>query len=251
MADLPIIRVAPNPEIKMHEVGDGQQFAIVDNFLADPHALIANVAGYAGEFVSKPTAHASRGQAMSEHQLGDLRRFIGRRLSKLFPFYRADLILKAFLSNISLRPQELSAYHRVCHTDPQMSPGHQTFAGITYLFAEPELGGTAFYRWRAQDIAVRAYQLAAQDNDAALRYLAEHSAAFRKAPEYMTSSNEIAELLTAVPAKFNRMIFYSGGIPHSAHITRPELLSSDPTKGRLTLNFFAAVRPRDVPGVNP
>jgi len=60
----------------------------------------------------------------------------------------------------------------------------------------------------------------------------------------MTESTEIAERLDVVAAKFNRLIFYSGEIPHSAQISSPELLSSDPGKGRLTLNCFASVRPK-------
>ena len=60
----------------------------------------------------------------------------------------------------------------------------------------------------------------------------------------MAVSNEIAELLFEVPAQFNRFVFYSGDLPHSAHIPRPELLSTDFAEGRLTLNCFASVRPR-------
>jgi len=245
MADLPTIRTTPNPDIKLQDVGDGQQFAIVDNFLDDPHSLVSNTAGYAGEFVTQRRGHPSRGRDMSERELQDLRRFIRSRLSRLFPFLRAGVLLKAFLSNVSLKPDELSAFHRMCHIDPRMSPQHHTYAGVVYLFTNPELGGTGFYRWKAKDVAVRTYELALQDHDAALRYLEEHSPTFRKPPEYMTNSNDIAELLTAVPAKFNRLVFYNGEIPHSGHITRPELLSSDPAEGRLTLNFFAGVKPKD------
>ena len=55
----------------------------------------------------------------------------------------------------------------------------------------------------------------------------------------MTRSNDIAELLTVVPARFNRLVFYDGEAPHSGHITHPDLLSDDLSKGRLTFNFFA------------
>ena len=60
----------------------------------------------------------------------------------------------------------------------------------------------------------------------------------------MTGSNDIAELLTVVPARFNRLIFYDGEAPHSGHIANPDMLSDDVSKGRLTLNFFANVHPR-------
>jgi len=243
MAELPIIRIAPNRDVEFQDIGNGQKLAIVDNFLLNPHSLISNVAAYAGEFVSQPLGHPSRGRAIGESQLGDLRRFIRSRLSKAFPFMRAGMILKAFLSNVSLKPEELSAYHRMCHIDPRMMPDHHTYAGVIYLFTNPDLGGTGFYDWKAKEIAIRTYELAAKDHKAALKYLEENSETFRNPPEYMTSSNEIAELLTSVPAKFNRLVFYNGANPHSAHITHPELLSIDPSIGRLTLNFMVAVKP--------
>lgn len=59
----------------------------------------------------------------------------------------------------------------------------------------------------------------------------------------MTDSTEIAERIADIPARYNRLIFYSGDIPHSAQISSPELLTSDVGKGRLTLNCFASVRP--------
>jgi len=245
MAELPIIRIAPNPDIRMQQTGDGQTFAIVDNFLEDPKALVSNVGLYAGDFVTAPMGHPSRGRDIGEKATQEIHSFFRAKLSKLFPFHRTGIRLKAFMSNVSLQPEELSAFHRMCHVDPRTSPDHCTFAGMLYLFENPELGGTAFYRWKARDIAIRAYELGSQKGDAAaFRYLEEHSEVYRKPPEYMTSSNDIAELLEVVPAKFNRAVFYDGEMPHSGHIMRPELLSSDPTKGRLALNIFASVRPK-------
>jgi len=40
------------------------------------------------------------------------------------------------------------------------------------------------------------------------------------------------------------MVFYSGEIPHSAHITSPNLLTTDFRRGRLTLNSFISVVPK-------
>lgn len=244
MTEQALIRVARDPEIELHDTGDGQRYAIVDNFLDDPQAVIRNVDAYAGKFVSEPVGHPSRGKDIGLVALEDIQRFVRSKMSRHFPFHRGGIQLKAFLSNVSLRPEELSVFHRMCHIDPRPRPDHRTFAGVIYLFEDPELGGTAFYRWQAKDVAVEAYRLAKQDPDAALRYLKEHSEVYRRPPEYMTTSNEIAELVSAVPAKFNRLVFYDGEIPHSGHITRPELLSPDPAKGRLTLNMFLSVKPR-------
>ena len=83
-----------------------------------------------------------------------------------------------------------------------------------------------------------------EDPDAGLDILRERFQMFRDPPCYMTGSNEAADLLEKVPAKFNRLIFYSGDLPHSAYISRPELLSTDPSTGRLTLNLFASAWPK-------
>jgi hypothetical protein len=77
-----------------------------------------------------------------------------------------------------------------------------------------------------------------------LAFLQQHFEMYRQEPRYMAGSNEVAELLLEVPARFNRFVFYSGDLPHSAHIPRPELLSADFALGRLTLNCFASVRPK-------
>jgi hypothetical protein len=43
---------------------------------------------------------------------------------------------------------------------------------------------------------------------------------------------------------FNRLVFYEGASPHTGHISHPELLSDDLSKGRLTLNFFSTAHAR-------
>jgi hypothetical protein len=82
------------------------------------------------------------------------------------------------------------------------------------------------------------------DPSAGLDILRERFEMFREPACYMTESNEAAELLDKVPAKFNRLVFYSGELPHSAWIEHPDLLSNDPRQGRLTLNCFVSAVPK-------
>jgi hypothetical protein len=42
----------------------------------------------------------------------------------------------------------------------------------------------------------------------------------------------------AVPAKWNRLIFYDGDVFHTSDIREAGKLSDDPDSGRLTLNGF-------------
>ena len=147
------------------------------------------------------------------------------------------------MSMVTLKPDELSNMQRLCHFDPNPSPDRTIYAALVYLFENENLGGTGFYRWREFDRVQEAIAIDAADHDKGLTYLQENFSTFRSPAQYMTGSNEIAELLCTIPARFNRLIFYSGSVPHSGAITAPELLSRDFRKGRLTLNCFASVLP--------
>jgi hypothetical protein len=70
---------------------------------------------------------------------------------------------------------------------------------------------------------------------------AEFSARHGLQPGYMTASNQWFEKIASVPARWNRLIFYSGMVFHSGDIA-PERLCDDPRTGRLTLNGFFTCR---------
>ena len=149
-----------------------------------------------------------------------------------------------FLSMATLQPEELSNLQRLCHSDPRGRADRRNFAGLIYLFENEDLGGTGFYRWKEVELIKQATALEIEDPQRALAFLQEHFPTYNKPACYMSGSNEIAELLFEVPARFNRFVFYSGDVPHSAKITLPEQLTGDFRTGRLTLNCFASVRPR-------
>jgi len=134
---------------------------------------------------------------------------------------------------------------RLCHIDPAPAPGRKPYAALLYLFGNEKLGGTSFFRYRENYALLKeAEDIGVNDPDEAMRFLRKNFETFRKPACYMTDSNEIAERLCTIPARFNRMIFYSGEVPHSAAIAAPELLSHDVRQGRLTLNMFADVVPK-------
>ena len=139
---------------------------------------------------------------------------------------------------------ELSNLQRICHTDPTTSPARRNYAALVYLFDNEDLGGTSFYRWRDENLLRKATAIELEDADKGLAFLQENYPFYSEPACYMTESNEIAERLCVIPARFNRMVFYSGDVPHSGAITAPELLSKDFRDGRLTLNVFADVLPR-------
>jgi hypothetical protein len=176
--------------------------------------------------------------------MAPLNRFIQTQMSRLFCFCRGDIEFHAQLSITTLQPAGFSWIQRLCHTDPKLADGRHNYAALLYLFDKPALGGTGFFRWKNPEFWAEMSARQRDDPAAGLTELQKRFTMFREPPCYMTQSNDAAELLDTVPARFNRLVFYSGDLPHSAAIDHPELLSPDPAKGRLTLNCFASVVPR-------
>ena len=240
----PTIKLNPAATIRIHSIGGAGQCVIVDDFLENPHEWVDYAAASAEQFAVPPKSYPGHVLPVKPKSAREVERFIKSSMSRNFEFLRGGLGLTTLLSMTTLRPDELSNLQRLCHSDPKTSPKRQNFAALIYLFEDEELGGTGFYRWKERDLIVEATALEQQDPDKALEFLKDHFPTYGKAPCYLTETNEIAELIDVVPARFNRWVFYSGNIPHSAYIAKPELLSKDYRKGRLTLNFFASVVPR-------
>lgn len=237
------IEVNPDLDIRQEQITERHSYVVVDDFLKDPEEVVAFACSHAGDFSIPPRSYPGMVLELDEEQMTDVYLFIRSRMSKLFSFMRGGMRLSTLLSMATLQPGELSNLQRLCHTDPRSRVDRENFAALLYLFKNEELGGTAFYQWKEQELLQQATAIELEDPDAASAFLKEHFPTYSKLACYMTESTEIAELVEMIPARFNRLIFYSGDLPHSAYITSPELLSKDFAKGRLTLNCFASVRP--------
>lgn len=238
------LKIKPNLEIQLVRVAEDVTCAVIDDFLLNPGEAVDFAAEHFDDFERQQRAYPGLVLPAPEQPLADINRFIQRELSRLFPFCRGDIRFQAQFSLTTLQPEEFSWIQRLPHTDPRLQAGRVNFAALLYLFENPELGGTGFYRWK--DPAYWEQMTAAQreDPEAGLDELRERFELFRQPPRYVTESNEAVELLDHAPARFNRLVFYSGEVPHSAHITRPDLLVPDPRTGRLTLNWFVDAVPR-------
>jgi hypothetical protein len=233
----------PQATIDVRRIDDDNICVVVDDFLVNPESVVEYAALYADRFEIPPRSYPGLVAEIRSSFTNDINRFVKLSMSKHFPFLRGGIDAYSLLSMTTLQPEELSNLQRLCHSDPRTRPGRANYAGLLYLFKDESLGGTGFYRWRDRPTMEQATALELQDPDAALAFLQEHYPSYRAPPCYITESNEIAELIDVVPAKFNRWVFYSGDLPHSAYITAPEKLSTDFRIGRLTLNCFASVVP--------
>jgi len=228
------------------EVISGQQYCvIVDDFLEKPHELVELAASRSDEFSNANSFYPGVYIDVDDDAMTDIYRFIRFQMTRQFPFLRGNLKFSTYLSMVTCRPDDLSPPQRICHTDPAPDPGRTPYAALIYLFDNEALGGTSFFEYRKKfELLKEVEAIERYDPDKATKILLENFPTFRKKASYMTESNEIAELLCTIPARFNRMIFYSGQIPHNAAIRAPELLTNDCRKGRLTLNVFADVLPK-------
>ena len=241
---LPDLTLNANAVVDTRAIGDSDFCVIIDDFLENPESVVNYAVANAANFEMPPMSYPGKVLDLPPTVTDGLRLSIKKQMARRFSFMRGGISTANMLSMTTLRPEQLSNLQRVCHTDPRTRLDRANFAGLLYLFKDESLGGTGFYRWRDRKLMEEATALELRDPDKALEFLKEHCSAFNQPPCYITGSNELAELIDVVPARFNRWIFYSGDIPHSAHIMAAEKLTDDFTSGRLTLNCFASVIPR-------
>lgn len=222
----------PRPRMTSVPITDGQQCLVFDDVLLDPDALVRQVVRqgftrgahypYPGPILIAPTWLA---ELVTTHFTGHARTRLGGR--------RAQSGSVRF-SLVTTPEQELDPIQWQCHRDRlAVEPGKVLFAAsVLYLFRDPSLGGTSFYRPRLPRAETE--QMVA---DMAVMDADSFSARWGVERGYMRGSNRNFEQVASVPAAWNRMICYDGSLFHSADVD-PTRLSADPLTGRLTLNGF-------------
>lgn len=231
----------PNPRIQSLPITPRHACLVVDDVLLDPASWRAFAVQHADRFVE--TGH----NAFPGPELR-LPTFLVQPLAAFFDRHlrpplgaRRTVRMHARMSMVARAPQSLAPTQRIPHVDRlAIEPGQRAFASVLYLFDDPALGGTAFYRpRRPQPEVLGLLQDSAQlDGEA---FAARHG--IRAA--YPGPSPWFDRVLS-VPARYNRLIAYDGGVFHAGEINTPERLSTDPTRGRLTVNgFFVCRMPAD------
>lgn len=227
----------PNPKIQLVPIADHLPCIVIDDFLLDPQAVVNDAIKSRDAFVKNPrTVYPGYEKHMSETFSSSLSDFFiqhvrsrlgGRRIQKM----------NSRLSMVTLQPHELSPYQRVCHRDYfTYNPAQCLAASVLYLFQDPTMGGTSFYAPKIPESEIQ--RLGSADCPWKNLSSDEFTELLGGPPAYQTTSNKYFELICTVPAAWNRVIFYDGGIFHAAHVTAPSRLSAEPAHGRLTLNGF-------------
>jgi Family of unknown function (DUF6445) len=135
-------------------------------------------------------------------------------------------------SLVTLPPQAALPIQWICHRDyADLDPKLSMLALVMYLFHDPNLGGTSVYVPIHTDAETSAlFRAAATLSSQAF------TQQYDLRPAYIQEGNDYFGRIGTVPVKWNRLIFYDGGMLHSSDIPAPERLSNGPLSGRLTLN---------------
>ncbi|MGQ0799826.1 MAG: DUF6445 family protein [Pseudomarimonas sp.] len=228
----------PSPSVTTIALGDGQLCHVFDDALRDPQHLIELAVARRGEFRSSGhNAFPGPELRMSDDFSAGLEAFFALHVRRALGGRRT---LRAYsrLSLVTLLPQQLSPAQSICHRDRmQIEAGQNVAACVLYLFRDPALGGTAFYRPLRSE-----FDTARLLHDSGRLHAETMAAKYGLARGYQTTSSVWFEKIASVPARFNRLIFYNGMQFHSGDITAPERLTDDPRTGRLTLNGFFTCR---------
>jgi hypothetical protein len=235
---LPPIRFHPRPHLQPVPIAPGRTAWVVDDALVDAQALrdlaIAEAARFeAAPFNAYPGVEWRPGPAVD----GPLAEFFAQHVRGRLGARRTKAMYSR-LSLVTLPPSHLRPLQRLCHRDRfGTGPDEVVAACVLYLFDDPSLGGTGFYAPRRSlaDIEADFRRWNAMDD-------AAFTAELGQPPGYLAASNDHFELLTTVPARWNRLVFYDGSGFHSSHVTDPSRLVADPARGRLTLNGFFVCR---------
>jgi hypothetical protein len=227
----------PQAVVRQVPILPGEQCIVIDNALADPQSLRHWAAG---QSFLPPVGYPYPGLVT------DVPVELSQRVAECFALTarsalhgRRTLDIAVRLSLITTPPAELSPIQWLCHRDRFVHGRSDILfaAGVLYLFADPTLGGTSFYLPR--QAAAQTEQLVADSQTLdAPAFSARHG----WPAGYMNGSNTHFERVAQVPAAWNRMIFYNGGLFHSADVAEPPRMTADPLQGRLTLNSFITCR---------
>lgn len=218
------------------EVGEEKNKVIIlDDFLENPAELIEFAKGV--EFTPYPIAIERKGypgvRAAAPARYGQLVR------DRVEPIVRsqygipAQAELKTYqeaLNLISVPEDNLGPLQRVPHFDA--SDPH-FFALLLYL-CDDSHGGTGFYRHRSTGFE----SITPERCDRYLDRSFEELNSSRRPKRYFSDSDGFFTRVGFVPARFNRLVIYRGGLLHSANIGGEHSINHCPETGRLTANVF-------------
>jgi tryptophan halogenase len=237
----PTLRINPKARLDAVELADGSRVYVIDDFAEDAESLVALAQAAAGRFQAPPGNPYPGPQLVLPDSISSaLDDFFHRKLRE--PLRAgAPIGMYCRLSRVMQDATTLDPRQRICHRDDSvLQAGEMISAAVHYLFKDEQLGGTVFFRSLMTQADTERFMRDSNTLDASA-----FGDKYGIPPGYMTESNHYFEVIGRVPARWNRAIFYDGGIFHSGDIqwaAHKAGYQADP--GRLTINaFFKSRKP--------
>lgn len=208
---------------------------ILDDFLENPDELIEFAKGV--QFTPYPVAVERKGypgvRAAAPAEYGvKIRDRVDSIVRSQFEVpARAELrTYQEALNLISVPEENLGPLQRIPHFDAS----DPCFFAILMYLCDDNHGGTGFYRHNSTGFE----SISPERCDHYLDRCFEELNQNRRPKKYFSDSDDLFTKVGFVPARFNRLVIYRGGVLHSANIYGDQSISLCPESGRLTANVF-------------
>mgnify|MGYP002788948644 CR=1 FL=1 len=220
----------PEARVTVRQMGrEGEPLVIIDGFSGKVEEL--REAGYAATYRDPGAAYPGV-RSWAEPNYLDLRRpLMMQIMQRVFGLTRGVRMDVSTFSLVTVPEAELSPAQRLPHYDH----ASDRIIGVMHYLLGPESGGTAFYRHQRTGFEA----ITAEREEAYFAALEADDREYGIAPpRYYHGDSARFALIDEVQAQPDRMIIYRGRQLHSGVIPDQAALSSDPRRGRLTINMF-------------
>ncbi len=215
---------------------EGSPVLVIDNFAAEPQALVDHAASLAPFPPAEQTFYPGVRAPAPMPFVQGVHAYLEAALRAAFSLSDQAVVSGAWdFSLVTQPPETLTLRQRMPHID-STHPGN--LALLLYL-APGDQGGTGLYRHRATG-----YETITEARfDAYEASLKADLAAEGEPHGYICGDSPIFERIADYEAVFNRLLVYRSQNLHSASLSPDFAGSPDPRTGRLTLNLFLHFRP--------
>jgi hypothetical protein len=230
----------PHPRIaaRLDRIGaESSPVLVIDNFAADPQALVDHAAALAPFPPAEQTFYPGLRAPVPMPFVQGAHAYLEASLRAAFGLGDQVVVSGGWDFSLVTRPPEaLTLRQRIPHIDSTHSGN---LALLLYLTPN-DLGGTGFYRHRATG-----FETVTEDRfdryEASLKAEVE---AYGEPQGYICGDSPIFERIADYEPVFNRMLVYRSRNLHAASLPVGFVGDPDPRSGRLTLNLFLHFRPK-------
>jgi Family of unknown function (DUF6445) len=222
--------ILPEPNVSVRQMGrEGQPLVIIDGFSGMVDTLLE--AAYTAQYQHAGASYPGIRSWADPSYLDRRRDLMMQIMQQVFGFTKGIRMDASTFSVVTLSEQELNPLQRIPHYDH----ANGEVIAIMHYLQGPETGGTAFYRHRRTGFET----LTTEREDAYNAALAMDHREYGMPPaRYCHGDTDWFEMIDEVEAAPDRLVLYRGMQLHSGVIPDPSVLSSDPRKGRVTVNMF-------------